>query len=71
MNDGPRLEEKEKATEALQKLPELVRGFYQEEYQLIPDTGNFVGLSCKLCRKWHEYGHKENCPVENLKPCLA
>ena len=48
------------------KIPENLQGFYVAHFQIIPDTGKFVGLVCKVCNRWLEYNHDKYCPVGKL-----
>lgn len=61
--------EKAKASKALRTLPVMVRGFYEPQYGTgIGNTaGEFLGLTCKLCDRWEEYGHSKDCPVKKVK----
>ena len=64
-------EEKNSQT-AISFLPKSRRKFFVAQYQLIPNTGYFVGLCCKVCSTWIEYGHDTDCPVpKQSKKTLA
>ncbi len=60
--------EKAKASKALAALPKKVRGFYSPQYGVgIGNVaGTFIGFACKVCSKWQEYGHDDDCPVASL-----
>jgi len=82
MNDDIDLEdvmpgEKEKAKKEIRRLPKEVRKFYVANYSIgnIPGfmiqsnpEGLFVGLVCKVCRRWRQYKHDVDCPVGKLEP---
>lgn len=59
-------EQERLARKALANLPKKVRGFYEPHFQLVPDTGDFVGLVCKVCNTWQEFGHADDCPVVGI-----
>lgn len=65
-DDSIPIAERRAAKAALDALPEQVRGFWSPQFQLIPDTGDFVGLSCKVCNKWQKYAHGDDCPVAGI-----
>lgn len=59
--------QKELAQAALDAIPnETLRAFYQPHYRLDKDYGKFVGLVCKACNRWQEYGHAKDCPATTL-----
>ena len=60
--------EKERAQNALNAIAESARGFYEPQYQIIGSRpyGTFLGLACRCCERWQEYGHKDDCPVRKL-----
>jgi len=58
--------QKAAARKALAVLPKKVRAFYAPQYRTDDYTGMFVGLACKVCYRWSDCGHVDNCPVGML-----
>jgi len=65
------VEERARAAAALDALPERLRNCWTTQFQLIPDTGRFIGLSCKVCKHWQNAGHQPDCPVADMESVLA
>ena len=61
--------EKGNAKSELAKYPVKLRGFYEPHYGvgIGNQEGKFLGLVCKVCNRWQEYGHSTDCPVRKLK----
>lgn len=53
----------------LYKLPENLRIWYEPQFGAGVGNkyGQFLGLSCKVCRVWIQYTHDKNCPVSKIK----
>lgn len=65
--------EQVKARREIGRLPKAVRKFYSDQYSVGSPynnrpPGTFLGLCCKVCNRWREYGHEEDCPVLDLEP---
>ena len=65
-DDSIPIAERRAAKFMLDVLPEYARGFWSPQFQLVPDTGKFMGLSCRVCDTWQEYAHDDDCPVAGL-----
>ena len=61
--------EERKADAALNALPENIRRYYSKQFGLGIGNkeGKFVGLACKSCDHWREYGHDDDCAVAELE----
>lgn len=59
-----RIKEGKKAEYALTALlPAKIRKYYVPHFA---EASNFVGLVCRSCNHWIEYGHKDTCPMPEL-----
>lgn len=63
--------EKKKVKAALKGIPKAQRPFFDAEYSVgeplnSRPAGTFVGLACKVCNRWSDYGHDDDCPVQHL-----
>jgi hypothetical protein len=65
------VEERAKAAAALDALPARLRNCWTPQFQLVPDTGRFKGLSCKVCKRWQDATHTLDCPVADMEKVLA
>lgn len=67
-------EKQEKLAEEALKVKGTLARYYSSQFSLMPENkGEFVGLACRSCNTWEEYGHAENCPMielESLKNAL-
>lgn len=59
--------EPQKGKAALGLLPKAVCGCYVAHFQLVPATGKFVGLVCRCCNRWFEFGHERDCIAPRLR----
>lgn len=53
------------AQAALDAVPAKLRGFWVAHFQLVPDTGDFIGLVCRVCSCWAEYAHDDKHTLIN------
>ncbi len=60
--------EKQKARATLRAIPTKVRRFYVPRYGvgIGNEAGEFLGLVCKCCKQWQEFGHNADCLVKSL-----
>lgn len=64
-----KIKEVKKAEYVVSMLPEKVQKYYSAQYAHKTYRGPcFVGLSCRSCEHWIEFGHKEWCPLNDILP---
>ena len=62
-----KIKEAKKAKYAKHTLPEKWHKYYDPHFSLMGHKADcFIGLVCRSCNQWIEYGHIEACPAKEV-----
>lgn len=61
------IRERQKANAALELIPDRLRKYYVAHFgRGFERCGEFVGFVCVCCERWLGWGHKSQCPMNEL-----